>query len=83
MSRKLKPTPLGERPGREPYNASEVLALSDSTFLFCDNNVSDALFEFRLRRDGTLRGRIARRRIAAVIAVVVQAAAVVTDAGNS
>jgi hypothetical protein len=25
MSRKLKPIPLGERPGREPYNASEVL----------------------------------------------------------
>ncbi len=63
MARKLKPVPLGERPGREPYNASEVVALSDSTFLFCDNNVSDALFEFRLKRDGTLRGPIARRRI--------------------
>jgi hypothetical protein len=63
MSRKLKPISLGERPGSEPYNASEVLALSDSTFLFCDNNVSDALFEFRLKQDGTLRGRIARRKI--------------------
>ncbi len=62
-NRKVKPLPLGERPGREPYNASEVLALADSRFLFCDNNVSDALFEFRLGGDGLLRGRIARRRI--------------------
>ena len=49
--------------GNEPYNASEVVALSDSRFLFCDNNVSDALFEFRLRRDGRLGGQIVRRRI--------------------
>jgi hypothetical protein len=63
MSRKLKPLPFGERPGREPFNASEVLSLTDSTFLFCDNNVSDALFEFRLARDGTLARRLRRRRI--------------------
>ena len=63
MPRKLKSIPFGERPGDEPYNASEVLALSDSRFLFCDNNVSDALFEFRLGRDGSIAGRIARRRI--------------------
>jgi hypothetical protein len=63
MSRKLKPISLGKRPGEEPYNASEVVALADSRFLFCDNNVSDALFEFRLRDDGTLRGRLVRRRI--------------------
>ena len=63
MSRNLKPISLGERPGSEPYNTSEVLALSDSTFLFCDNNVSDALFEFRLKQNrDTFRG-IARRRI--------------------
>jgi hypothetical protein len=49
MPRRLKSLAFGERPGDEPYNASEVLALSDSRFLFCDNNVSDALFEFRLR----------------------------------
>ena len=63
MSRKLKPHPLGERPRKEPYNASEVLALADSTFLFCDNNVSDALFEFQLGPDGMLRRRIARRKV--------------------
>src|SRR5262245_43909271 len=63
MAGKLKPIPFGARPGREPYNASEVVALEDSRFLFCDNNVSDALFEFRLRRRGTLAGGIIRRRI--------------------
>lgn len=63
VSRKLKPIPFGQRPGNEPYNASEVLALDDSRFLFCDNNVSDALFEFRLGRKGKLRGRIVRRTI--------------------
>ncbi len=57
MRRKLKPIPFGERPGSEPYNASEVLALDDSRFLFCDNNVSDALFEFRLGREGELEGQ--------------------------
>jgi hypothetical protein len=61
---KLKPIPFGARSGPEPYNASEVVALADSTFLFCDNNVSNALFEFRLKRDGALAGRIARRRVA-------------------
>ncbi len=63
MPRKLKPNPFGERPGDEPYNASEVLALADSRFMFCDNNVSDALFEFEVAGNGTLRRRIARRPI--------------------
>ena len=48
MTGKIKPIPFGRRPGREPYNASEVVAIGDSRFLFCDNNVSDALFEFRV-----------------------------------
>ena len=63
MRRKLKPIPFGKRPGSEPYNASEVVALEDSRFLFCDNNVSGALFEFRLGREGELEGQIVRRRI--------------------
>ena len=63
MPHKVKAIPFGERPGPEPYNASEVLALGDATFLFCDNNVSNAFFEFRLKRDGTLRGHVVRRRI--------------------
>jgi hypothetical protein len=40
-----------------------VLALGDSRFLFCDNNVSDALFEFRLATSGALRGGLVRRPI--------------------
>ena len=63
MSHKLKPLPFGDRSGSEPYNASEVLALDDSRFLFCDNNVSDALFEFRLARSGGLRGHVIRRPV--------------------
>ena len=31
----VKPIPFGERPGLEPYNASEIVALDDSRFLFC------------------------------------------------
>jgi len=61
--KKIRPIPFGERPGPEPYNASEVLALADSRFLFCDNNVCDALFEFRLDPDGALVGPILRRPI--------------------
>lgn len=63
MPQKLRPIPFGERSGNEPYNASEVVALTDSRFLFCDNNAPDALFEFRLRGDGTLGGPLVRRRI--------------------
>lgn len=33
------------RPGELPYNASEVVSIGDSRFLFCDNNISDAAFE--------------------------------------
>ena len=40
--------PFKERPpGKLPYNASEVAWIGDSRFLFCDNNISDALFEMR------------------------------------
>jgi len=60
---KIRPISFGERPGPEPYNASEVIALADSRFLFCDNNVSDALLEFRLDAKGALDGPIRRRTI--------------------
>jgi hypothetical protein len=61
--RKLRPLPFGERPGKEPYNASEVVALADSRFLFCDNNVNDALFELRLAPDGSMDCPLVRRPI--------------------
>jgi len=50
----IRPIPFGERPGSEPYNASEIIALADSRFLFCDNNINDALFELRLTKDGDM-----------------------------
>src|SRR5262245_8262462 len=51
---RIKSIAFGERPGAEPYNASEIVAIADSRFLFCDNNISDALFELRLQADGTM-----------------------------
>src|SRR5215813_12449293 len=62
-TQKIGPIPFGERPGPEPYNASEVITLADSRFLFCDNNVNDALFEFRLAKDGSMSCPIIRRPI--------------------
>src|SRR5262245_730282 len=52
-----------ERPGDEPINASEIVAVDDSRFLFCDNNVGDALFELRLASDGTMACPLIRRPI--------------------
>ena len=56
---------FGERPvlEREPYNASEVVALADSRFLFCDNNISDALYELRLTSDGQMASPLVRHPI--------------------
>jgi hypothetical protein len=59
----IKPIAFGERPGPEPYNASEIVAIDDSKFLFCDNNVGDALFELRLTADGKMAGPLIRRPI--------------------
>jgi hypothetical protein len=61
--RTLRPIPFGERPGKDPYNASEVVALGDSRFLFCDNNVDDALFELRLAPNGSMACPLLRRPI--------------------
>ena len=51
---KIKPTPFLGRPGPESklYNGSELVALDDSRFLFCDNNVGNALFEITLTSEG-------------------------------
>src|SRR5262245_34286912 len=40
--------PFGELNGTDTYNASGVVPLADSRFLFCDNNSNDALFELDL-----------------------------------
>ena len=62
-SRSIKPVAFGERPGPEPYNASEIVALDDARLLFCDNNIGDALFEPRLAADGTMACPLIRRPI--------------------
>jgi len=53
--------PFGELNGRGEYNASGVIPLADSRFLFCDNNTSDALFELDLTPDGRKKGPLIRR----------------------
>jgi hypothetical protein len=63
---KIKPIAFGERNGSKPYNASEIVALGDSRFLFCDNNVGDALFELRLAADGTMDGPVIERPMSGI-----------------
>lgn len=59
-SQSIKPIAF-ERPGPEPHNASEIVAIDDSRFLFCDNNIGDALLELRLAADGTMACPLIRR----------------------
>jgi hypothetical protein len=61
-------SPFEQKIGGAPHNASEVVALGDSRFLFCDNDVSDALFEMRLDKSGGLAGPLIRRPISGVSA---------------
>jgi uncharacterized protein DUF3616 len=45
----IKPIPFNDRPqGEDCFNASGIVALEDSTFLFCDNHIPDALFELHI-----------------------------------
>ncbi|HKA19031.1 MAG TPA: DUF3616 domain-containing protein [Blastocatellia bacterium] len=59
----IKPIPFGERPGPEPYNASELVTIEDSRFLFCDNNIGNALFELRLTSDARMACPLIRHQI--------------------
>jgi hypothetical protein len=45
----------------EEYNASGVVPLGDSRFLFCDNNLNDALMELVVSKDGQQQGPLVRR----------------------
>ena len=62
----LQASPFEEKNGGRPHNASEVVALADSRFLFCDNNVSDSLFEMRLKKSGEMAGPLIRHKITGV-----------------
>src|SRR5689334_3802514 len=44
-SQVVTPIPFGEKNDGEDYNASGVVPLGDSRFLFCDNHTTDALYE--------------------------------------
>jgi Protein of unknown function (DUF3616) len=62
----IKASPFEDRNGKQAHNASEVVAIADSRFLFCDNNISDSLFEMRLTKTGAMAGPLIRRRIIGV-----------------
>jgi hypothetical protein len=62
-SKSIKPLDFGARPDGGAFNASEIVAIDDSRFLFCDNNVGDAMFELRLDEDGSMACPLIRRRI--------------------
>jgi hypothetical protein len=57
----ITPTAFLEKNNGEEYNASGVVQLSDSHFLFCDNNLNDALMELVLSADGQQQGPLVRR----------------------
>lgn len=57
----ITPIEFGEMNGKEVFNASGLVPLGDSKFLFCDNNGNDALYELNLAADGTKSGPVVRR----------------------
>ncbi len=57
----ITPIPFEEMNGERVYNASGMVPLADSRFLFCDNNINDALFELDLSEDGRKKGPLIRR----------------------
>jgi hypothetical protein len=57
----IAPIPFEEMNGERVFNASGVVPLADSRFLFCDNNCNDALFELDLTEDGKKKGPLIRR----------------------
>jgi hypothetical protein len=59
--RTITPIPFEELNGERDYNASGVVPIADSRFLFCDNNCNDALFEIDLTEDGRKKGPLIRR----------------------
>jgi Protein of unknown function (DUF3616) len=60
----IKSIRFEDRPAKgEDFNASDIVALADSTFLFCDNNISDALFELRITGPKKKKHSIVKRAI--------------------
>ena len=65
--RVITPIPFGELNGDEEYNASGVVPLADSRFLFCDNHVANELYELDLTADGQKQGRVIRRPLQGLV----------------
>ena len=61
----IESIPFDDAPpdGEERFNASDIIPLSDSRFLFCDNNVGDAMYELRLTSEGKKKGPLIRKQI--------------------
>jgi hypothetical protein len=53
--------PFEEMNGTDVYNASGIVPLGDSRFLFCDNNTGDKLFELNLTPEGKKNGPLIPR----------------------
>lgn len=64
----ITPIPFEEKNGNEEYNASGVIALGNSRFLFCDNNTNDALFELEMTPVGLKKGALIRRPLTGIAA---------------
>jgi len=61
----IESVPFDDAPpdGEERFNASDVIPLADSRFLFCDNNVGDALYELRFTPEGKKKGSLLKKQI--------------------
>jgi hypothetical protein len=57
----ITPIPFEKTDENRDYNASGVIPLADSRFLFCDNNSNDALYELDLTEDGLKKGPLIKR----------------------
>jgi hypothetical protein len=57
----ITPIPFGVMNGDDVYNASGVVPLTNSRFLFCDNNSNDSLFELIIGENGQRVGPLIRR----------------------
>jgi hypothetical protein len=57
----ITPIPFEEMNDEREYNASDVVPLADSRFLFCDNNSKHSLFELDLGKDGRKNGPLIKR----------------------
>jgi hypothetical protein len=67
----ISPIAFGEMNGSRVYNASDVVPVADSRFLFCDNNTSDALFELDLEPNGQKKGLLIKRPLRGLSADVI------------